>query len=195
VTRATSADKPSVLVAHGNAIFRRGLRSALEAEFTVRDAPIEIDVLLARAEPPAVLILVVDTAMRDPAGMARTVRQHLPDTHVVGIWPPNALATVPDAIASGVRGFVLKTDEAYTITEAVRAVCRGDVYLSCAMARYLLSINHQIENLTPRQRAIFSLVTKGKHAAQIADELNLSEQTVTSYLSQIRGIQGLALSC
>lgn len=193
MTAASPAnERTKVMLAYGNAIFRRGLRSALEPEFLVCETPSGADALLVAAEErPDVVVLMPDAATPDPAATAQTLMETVPHLNVLGIWPTDATATVIDAIAVGVRGFILKTDEPYTVPEAVRALRDGNVYLSPAMARQILGVTRHFESLTPRQRAVFRLLAKGKESPQIAQELNISERTVTSYLTQIHARSGV----
>jgi DNA-binding NarL/FixJ family response regulator len=76
---------------------------------------------------------------------------------------------------------------------AIKAVSRGDVYLSPKIStqvveRYVKSASAEpdpLAGLTTRQREILQLVAEGKSSKEIATLLDLSAKTVESHRAQI----------
>jgi RNA polymerase sigma factor (sigma-70 family) len=84
------------------------------------------------------------------------------------------------------------------LEQALRAVLRGDLWLSPGVSRYLLNdyrrLSHgaasdqtrsALELLTPRQREILQLIAEGHSSREIAKRLSLSQKTVENHRTQI----------
>jgi DNA-binding NarL/FixJ family response regulator len=80
-----------------------------------------------------------------------------------------------------------------TVTEALRTVLRGEVYLGGLATKRLLksairgeSLEHGIESLTDREWRIFAMIGQGLTTQQIASELDMSPRTVESHRKKIK---------
>jgi DNA-binding NarL/FixJ family response regulator len=80
------------------------------------------------------------------------------------------------------------------VVEAVRAVHRGERYLSQRIADLLMTESFQkldlsevspLEVLSPREREILQLVAEGKTSQEIAESLSISPKTVDTYRSRL----------
>jgi DNA-binding NarL/FixJ family response regulator len=104
------------------------------------------------------------------------------------------------AAKAGVRGFLIKNQETWTLGAAVRAVVSGAGWLSPAAAGELIDQvrGDQAEPaespptpLTDRERVVVRLVALGFSNTEIAGELTLSESTVKSHVSRMLAKLGL----
>lgn len=93
------------------------------------------------------------------------------------------------ALRAGAAGYLLKDAATVELELALRAVTRGEIYLSPAISKsvidqYLTSLEFAETppvNLTPRQRQILQLIAEGKNAKEIAFLLGLSVKTVETH--------------
>ena len=90
----------------------------------------------------------------------------------------------------GAAGYVLKNADAAELEMAVRAVARGDGYLSPAVARHVVRGavrrgESDTTQLTPRQREILQLIAEGASTKQIAAKLGLSVKTVETHRAKL----------
>jgi DNA-binding NarL/FixJ family response regulator len=76
------------------------------------------------------------------------------------------------------------------VTEAIRSVAQGEIYLSRRMASRILSKvatgrssgpGFAIDELTDREMAVFQMLGQGHGVNEIADRLSLSRKTVETY--------------
>ncbi|KAF0140525.1 MAG: Response regulator [Stygiobacter sp.] len=95
------------------------------------------------------------------------------------------------ALKAGASGYLSKEAAARELVSAIRKIMSGSRYISAALADHLVSnldkepgkLPH--ETLSNREFEIFRLIAKGKSVGQIAEELILSVNTITSYRSRM----------
>lgn len=97
------------------------------------------------------------------------------------------------ALRAGCAGYLLKKSAVSELEVAVRAVARGETYLSPAVSKQVVDdyvgrtggSADPLEALTPRQREILQLVAEGHTSKAIAERLGLSFKTVEAHRAQI----------
>ena len=88
------------------------------------------------------------------------------------------------AMEAGASGYVLKDSTDEKLLPAIRAVAAGQRWIPEEVAKRLES-RRLFEELTPRELLILNEVVKGLANKQIADVLNISENTVKWHLKNI----------
>ncbi len=97
---------------------------------------------------------------------------------------------VLEAFRNGLRGYVIKTQAAGDLVQAIREVLRNAVYLSPGISRavveaYLTKTDVPADPLTPREREVLQLVAEGKTTKEIASVLGLSVKTAETHRTKI----------
>src|SRR2546425_7216016 len=96
---------------------------------------------------------------------------------------------VLDAIRDGVRGFVIKTQAAEDLFQAIREVGRGGMYvspgISAAVVQALRAAAGPRQPLTHRQLEVLQLLVEGKGTKQIAGVLEISVKTAEFHRTRI----------
>jgi DNA-binding NarL/FixJ family response regulator len=100
---------------------------------------------------------------------------------------------VLQALRAGACGYLLKDAAVAELELALRAVTRGETYLSPRISKrvivsYLEALGNERplrEDLTPRQREIVQLIAEGKSTKEIAFLLNVSVKTVEAHRAQL----------
>lgn len=97
---------------------------------------------------------------------------------------------VEKATEAGVDGYVLKTEDPAAIIEAIRAVQKGDHYISkkiqSAPKDSAAAIDSPINLLSRQQFQILQRIGKGEDSRQIADELQLPLKTVNEQTAALQ---------
>jgi DNA-binding NarL/FixJ family response regulator len=103
----------------------------------------------------------------------------------------NSREYVTQALKAGASAYLLKDAAPLELELALRAVLRGDTYLSPAVSKqvidgYLSRETAQAEHpLTPRQREVLLLIAQGHSTKEIAYRLHVSVKTVETHRLQL----------
>ena len=96
------------------------------------------------------------------------------------------------SLRCGAAGYLLKNISPSELEQAIRAVARGDTYLSPAISKHVIAACQQggetislFDRLTPRQREVLQLVAEGCTSKEIASNLKVSVKTVEMHRSQL----------
>ena len=140
-------------------------------------------------------LALVDISMPELNGLettARVTKEH-PTTRVVILSMHADEEYVRQALASGASGYLLKNASEGELELALRAVMRGDPWLSpgvskplvSAFARASESARSPFELLTPRQREVLQLIAEGHSTKDVARRLGISVKTVETHRAQL----------
>jgi DNA-binding NarL/FixJ family response regulator len=202
--------KIRIVVADNHAIIREGLGVMLDRHPDMEVVGIaasgrETIRLVDQHEPD---VAIIDTSMPELNGI-EAIQQILPHHPHLKVIVLSIHATKPyvyRALKAGAKGYLIKKDTTgLEVMEAVRAVHRGEHYLSRRIADLLTGLSIQqlgtslemspLEQLSPREREILQLVADGKTSQQIAKRLSISPKTVDTYRSRLMhkiGVQDMA---
>src|SRR4030081_2246614 len=183
-----------VLLADDHAMVRQGFRLILAAQPDMeiigeagngREA-----VELAEKLHPDVVVM--DVAMPDLNGIEATRRlaASSPRTRVLALSMHKDSVYVREILRAGARGYLLKDSIDSDLLAAVRAVAKGEGYLSPAVSDSVLSdyrrhVTAPLDLLTTREREVLQMIAVGKTNKDIATELNLSVYTVDAHRGRI----------
>jgi DNA-binding NarL/FixJ family response regulator len=186
-----------VVLADGQSLVRAGIRALLErlrGVQVVGEASNGADALrlVARLQPDVVLLDVSMAGLNGVETARRATAQH-PRTRVLMVSMHADKEYVRRAFVAGASGYLLKEADPSELEMAVRAVARGEVWLSPALSRAVVdnlvegSAKSRADPLTSRQREVLQLIAEGHSTKQIASRLHISTKTVEAHRAQIMG--------
>jgi DNA-binding NarL/FixJ family response regulator len=187
-----------ILLAEDHALVRAGVRSLLEAIAGIEIIGEAADghaalQAVAKLHPDLVLLDISMPGLNGLEVAARITRDH-PRTKVLMLSMHTSEEYVHRALQAGAAGYLLKDAERAELELALRAVARGDAYVSPAVAKPLAEAYgrrgeappaNPLERLTSRQREILQLVAEGLTTKEIARKLSLSVKTVETHRTQL----------
>jgi RNA polymerase sigma factor (sigma-70 family) len=191
-----------VLIADDQTLVRAGFRKILEADAEIEVVGEAADgfeaVEAARALEPDVVLMDVRMPRLDGLEATRQlVEQGKEEGPRVLVLTTFALEEyVYEALRAGASGFLLKDVPPEQLLAGVHVVARGDALLDPTITRSVIEefaarpavrreLADKLDELTPREREVFSLVARGLSNAEIARELVVSEGTVKSHVAHV----------
>jgi len=183
-----------VLLADDHTLVRSGLRRTLEQIADVKvvaeaSTGREVLQLLKTVHPDVVLMNIT---MKDLGGLEATayIARDYPQIRVIILSLHANAQFVRHAVHAGAAGYLVKDAAETELEFAVKAVMRGETYLSPAIAHCVLSEYrrhlrgtareepHTTRGLIPRERELLQLIAEGYASKEIAARMNLSPKAV-----------------
>jgi len=97
------------------------------------------------------------------------------------------LNVVREALAAGALGYLVKSEDATMIVEAIRAAAKGESFVSAELDLALNSGDiGGSPKLSAQERRVMALYGGGEPVKAVAYQLGISEETAKSYLKRIR---------
>ncbi len=189
------------IIADDHPLFRGALRQALSGQAEWAEI-IEVGdfeaVKKLVAERDDIDLLLLDLKMPGGTGPGGTGLSGLvalkalqPALPVVIVSATDDVATIRHAVQLGASGFISKSAGMETISEAVRAVLAGDLWIPAGIDTdhpqdpEIETLIAKLRTLTPQQTRVLTMLAEGLLNKQIAYELNVSEATVKAHVSAV----------
>jgi DNA-binding NarL/FixJ family response regulator len=189
------ANKISVLLVDDHALVRRGFRRMLEDEPDIAVVGEAGDgdeaIKLARQLRPKVIVM--DCALPGTSGLAATreIIEDSPQCTVLMLSMHSEDTLVRQALDAGARGYILKNAVDLELATAIRRVAAGEVVLAPELAKPATLKGERNAGLTARELEILQMIVNGKSNKEIADELDLSANTVAVHRANIMDALGI----
>jgi len=193
--------KIRVLIAEDHTIVRQGLCALLRSEPDIEvvgeaSDGLEVIEIAAKINPDVILM---DIGMRNLNGLdaTRKVKKILPHIRVLVLTMYDNEEWIFQILKAGATGYLIKDSAMTDLISAIRAVHRGDSYLSPSISRKV--INEYIRRaeggerrsaadlLSSREREILQLIAEGHSIPKVASMLCISKKTVEAHKNHIMG--------
>lgn len=186
-----------VLLADDHELVRAGIRVLLEGMAGVEVVAEAGDgrqaLTLVEQRHPDLVLADISMPGLNGLDLAARLRKDHPRTRVIMLSMHDGEQYVARALRAGASGYLLKRAARSELEVAVRAVARGETYLSPAMSRYLVqgyvrrgeAAPGPLDRLTVRHREVLQLVAEGCTTKEIAVRLGVSVKTVDKQRTQL----------
>jgi DNA-binding NarL/FixJ family response regulator len=188
-------NKISILLVDDHSLVRRGFRRMLEDEPDMNVVGEASDgaaaIKLAKELKPKVIVM--DSAMPGTGGLVATrkILESMPEQIILMLSMHSEETLVRQALEAGARGYMLKNAVDLELAAAIRKVVKGEVVLDPQVARRASLKGERNGGLTTRELEILQFIVDGKSNKEIADQLNLSVNTVAVHRANIMDALGI----
>lgn len=189
------SEKIRVLLADDHTVVRAGIRQLLEHSGEIKVVAEASDGLYAqkliKEHQPDVAVLDIQMPKASGIEVTRWMRAHHPQVGVLILSAFDDDPYIMAVLQAGANGYVLKTAGPKELIQAVIDVYEGKSVLDASITQKLMShlFSNQpkqvIEELTPREMEVLSLVAKGFTNKAIGVQLQISDRTVQGHLAHI----------
>ena len=194
-----------ILLADDHKVVRQGTRALLSTipEWEIvgeADNGRDAVSLTAELKPD---IVILDIAMPELNGLdaARQIKKISPETEVLIFTAQEAEELVHDVFDSGARSYIMKTDAADHLIDAIKALSEHKHFFTSRIseivfARYIqgkkpLEGTPEKSRITDREREVVQLLAEGKSSKEVAAVLGISVRTVETHRAAIMKKLGL----
>ena len=194
-----------ILLADDHKVVRQGTRALLS---TISEWEIvgetnngrEAVALTAELKPD---IVILDITMPELNGLdaARQIKRTSPETEILIFTAQETEKLVHDVFDSGARSYIMKTDAADHLIDAVRALSEHKhfftsriseiVFARCIQGKQALEGSSENSRISDREREVVQLLGEGKSSKEIATILGISVRTVETHRAAIMKKLGL----
>jgi DNA-binding NarL/FixJ family response regulator len=188
-----------VLVAEDHPFFRSGLRLALSGQPSITLVAEAADgaTALERIRSLRPTIAILDIGLPEMNGFAvarRIYEEHLP-VEVIFLTIHDDEESFDEALALGVKGYLLKDCTDAEIVRCVHAVAAGQHYTNPALTSHLVRKTQRVEHfvrqhpglelLTRQERLVLTLIAQDLTTKEIARQLAVATRTVDAHRANI----------
>ena len=185
-----------VLLVDDHKLFRAGIRSLLQTvsgvEVVAEAGDGREGLRLIEAHRPDVVLMDIMMPGLNGLDAAARVARTCPATRVIMLSMNAGEDSVLQTLA-GAAGYLVKTADPAELELAIRAVIRGETFLSSAISQHVVAAclgrldreQTSLERLTPRQREVLQLIAEGHTTKEIAKELGISAKTAEAYRGEL----------
>ena len=183
-----------ILIADDHPVVRQGIRQILNEleEETIIEEANNARELFAKLHKNDFDIILLDISMPDRSGfdILDEIKRTKPDIPVLilTMYPQEQYAI--RAFKLGASGFLMKITAADELLVAVRKILKGGKYITPSLAESLAESLNETDKpihtkLSEREYTVFIKIARGKSIREIAEDLLLSEKTISTYRSRI----------
>ena len=184
-----------ILIADDHTIFREGLKRILSEspDIVVADEARNGTEALRKVLNNDFDLVLLDISMPGISGLdvLKQIKNEKPKLPVLilSVYPEEQYAV--RVLRAGAAGYLTKESALDELISAIRRIAQGRKYITSSLAERLATAVESDtdrpphETLSDREYQVLLLIASGKAVKQIAEELYLSEKTVSTYRSRI----------
>jgi len=194
-----------VVIVDDHPIVREGLRSLLEAQpdIEVVGEATSGEEAVSKVEALKPDIALMDITMLGMSGLeaTRRIKQHNPEVKILALTMHQSDEYFFEMLEAGASGYFVKGGSFNELILALRAICRGEIFLHPTVAGKLLTdYMQQVRSqqtaesrggLTLRQREILKLTAIGYGSREIAERLKIKPSSIRRHRANIMAKLGV----
>jgi len=197
--QATSGENVHIWLIEDNVMFATGVQrvidgfDGMECSGSFRSVE-QAFAALAEGGSPEVILLDVQLPGMDGITALATLKQQAPQARIIILTVFDDADKIFRAVCAGASGYILKSSGIDQLGEAIRQVMDGGAPMAPEVARKVLDAfaatgpgpgGGNEYHLTPREQDILRLLADGLVKKEIAENLNISVNTVSTHMQRV----------
>ena len=188
-----------ILLADDHPIFRKGMKEVVLSEIPniIFEEAGNGAEALAKIQSffPEIIILDIEMPDKDGIQVCQEAKQLNPKLKVIILTMFKSAEIFNLALRSGADGYILKDNSAQEIADCIKAIQRGEQYISSIMRQYLNEIDKLrseyrdiasgLMDLTTTEKKVLRLIAENFSSREIADKLFVTPKSVDNYRYRI----------
>jgi DNA-binding NarL/FixJ family response regulator len=188
-----------ILIADDHEVLRDGVQRLIErqAGWEVCATAITGREAVEKTEKLRPDVVLLDLSMPELNGLeaARQIKRRVPETELLIFTAHETDDVIREAFAAGVKGFVLKSDAASHLIDAIKALSQHQLYFTGVVSSILFdkALRPPLkrageatrDRLTARERELLQLVAEGKSNKEVADALGIGVRTAEKHRATV----------
>ena len=140
---------------------------------------------------PNVVLMDINLPGINGVECVRQLRKIVPEVQIMMLTVYEDTENIFDALTAGASGYLLKRTSGPELLDAIREVNRGGSPMTAHIARKVVQSFQKnapaqpAENLSEREQQVLDLLSQGLMYKEIADKLQISYETVHTYIRRI----------
>ena len=189
-----------LLIADDHVMFAQGLERLLRDEFELLGTAGNGEQLVEAALrlDPDVILVDISMPVLNGFDAVRRIRERDTKPKIIFLTMHADTTLLSEAFRCGASGYILKHAAGEELINAIREVAQGNNYITPLITNLppeTLMLRPEKTTITPRQREVLELISRGLTMKQIASHLNISTRTAESHkyeMMQTLGVQTTA---
>jgi DNA-binding NarL/FixJ family response regulator len=194
--------KRRILIVDDHPLYRDGLRRFIDSEpdlVCCGEAESSQPGLQAACQlNPDLVIVDLRLQREDGLELLKNLQVRLPTVRTLVLSQKDESVYAQPALRAGAAGYIMKEEATKELLQAIRAVLRGQIYLSSRLSVLVLNklLSGQsgdliTDKLSDRELQVFQFLGSGLSTQETAEQLHLSGKTVETYRENIKRKLGL----
>ncbi len=202
------AEKINILLCDDHPLVLDGLKQLLEKEKDFKviaacESAAQLNTVLTTnlsifisAEPRQFLILLLDLHLKDGDGLelCKQISKQHEEIKIIGLSGVEDAAVISTFLKNGGKSYLTKSSSGVEIVNAIRAVAKGEDYLSKEISSLLLKhiqspkargSSDYIPKLSMREKEVLQLIVNENTTQEIAEKLFISVNTVETHRNNL----------
>lgn len=142
---------------------------------------------------PEVVLMDINLPGINGVECVRQLKEKLPKLLIIMLTVYEDTENIFNALAAGASGYMLKRTPRAELLDAIKEVQRGGSPMTTHIARLVVQSfqkpvqapDPDLENLSPREQEVLDCLAQGLIYKEIADKLQISYETVHTYIRRI----------
>lgn len=197
MTQFNAQHKARILIVDDHPIVRQGISQLIdrEADMQVCAEAATAEEALAACQSDLPDLAIVDLSLTGVSGLklVKQLRNRFPAVAILMMSMHDETVYAERCLQAGANGYLMKQEATATVLSAIRAVLRGELYLSERMRALLVeqrisgqTSSSPIAGLTATEFEVLGHIAKGLGVNEIAKQLNRSASTIETHRANIK---------